>query len=307
MSTARDSTVMGYPIEHELATYSSSSTFLQSGGAAQPISTLLPIQPTKENYFLWKSLFISVLRASDMLDLAEGREQCPPQSETLAHTNWIKRDQTLLTWINSSLSVSLLASTAGFTSGRALWLHLEKLLSDHATTHVRELRNRLTNLDMRKEPHSTPEETADVRKERRYKSGVERYLETAKEIADGLEAAGSPVDDSEFVSCVLNGLTRSYEGFVASIRDRPEPLTREELQKSLLTYKPESRIPGFTFVLFLFVLTLVVCLAGGISFIFPLVLFVCVLAELIWDIILSSSKIRESAHCEYMKLHTESV
>ncbi|KAL6209110.1 hypothetical protein ACLB2K_020053 [Fragaria x ananassa] len=137
MSTARDSTVMGYPVEHELATYSSSSTFLQSGGAAQPISTLQPIHPTKENYILWKSLFISVLKASDMLDLAEGREQCPPQSETLAHTNWIKRDQTLLTWINSSLSVSLLANTADFTSGRALWLHLEKLLSDHATTHVR--------------------------------------------------------------------------------------------------------------------------------------------------------------------------
>ncbi|KAL6182528.1 hypothetical protein ACLB2K_043949 [Fragaria x ananassa] len=199
----------------------SSSTFLQPSG----VSTLMPIKLTKQNYFLWKSFFISVLRPSDMLDLAEGREQCPPQSQTLAHTNWIKRDQTLLTWINSNLSETLLGNTAEFTSGRALWLHLEKLLAENARTHVHQLRNRLRNLDQT---------------ESRYKSSLKEYLKTAKEIADGLEAAGSPVDDSEFVSSVLNGLPRSYEGFAASIMDRPEPLTREQLQESLILYEPKA-------------------------------------------------------------------
>ncbi|KAL6182331.1 hypothetical protein ACLB2K_043754 [Fragaria x ananassa] len=129
-----------------------------------------------------------------MLDLAEGREQCPPQSQTLAHANWIKRDQTLLTWINSALSVSLLGRTKEFTSGRALWLHLENLLAEDAMTYVGELRDRLRNLDVNK-----------FRTEK-------KYLETAKQIADALEEAGSPVHDSEFVSFVLNGLPDLYDG-----------------------------------------------------------------------------------------------
>ncbi|KAL6174817.1 hypothetical protein ACLB2K_051462 [Fragaria x ananassa] len=201
---------------------SSSSTSLQPPGHAHQFPSRIPIQLTKENYFLWKSLFISVLRASDMLDLAEGREQCPPQSQTLAHANWIKRDQTLLTWINSALSVSLLGRTKEFTSGRALWLHLENLLAEDAMTYVGELRDRLRNLDVNK-----------FRTEK-------KYLETAKQIADALEEAGSPVHDSEFVSFVLNGLPDLYDGFVASIMDRPEPVTREQLQEQLDRHVPGS-------------------------------------------------------------------
>ncbi|XP_040366347.1 uncharacterized protein LOC121050451 [Rosa chinensis] len=225
------------------ATDSSSSTFLQPPGvaaAAQQTSTLMPIQLTKENYLLWKSLFIPVLRASDMLNLAEGREKCPPQflteekekeGENPAYTNWIKRDQRFLTWINSSLSVSLLRYTVEITSGRALWLHLEKLLAENATTHLLQLKDRLKNLDKR---HLTAKE----------------YLERAKQIADDLEAAGSPVDDSEFVSCVLKGLPNLYDGFVASIRDRPEPVTREQLQDSLLRYTPPTIVFMLRFFIF---------------------------------------------------------
>ncbi|KAM5571919.1 hypothetical protein ABKV19_012146 [Rosa sericea] len=205
------------------ATDSSSSTFLQPPGvagvaaAAQQTSSLMPIQLTKENYLLWKSLFIHVLRASDMLNLAEGREKCPPQflteekekeGENPAYTNWIKRDQRFLTWINSSLS----------------------LLAENATTHLLQLKDRLKNLDKRC-------------------LTAKEYLERAKQIADDLEAAGSPVDDSEFVSCVLRGLPDSYDGFVASIRDRPEPVTREQLQNSLLRYTP----PTIVFMLSLFI------------------------------------------------------
>ncbi|KAL6175096.1 hypothetical protein ACLB2K_051739 [Fragaria x ananassa] len=65
----------------------------------------MPIQMTYRNYLLWKSLFDPVLEAYDMLNLAEGREQCPPQfltseeenkqgcsDENPAYISWIKRD-----------------------------------------------------------------------------------------------------------------------------------------------------------------------------------------------------------------------
>ncbi|KAK9928876.1 hypothetical protein M0R45_025994 [Rubus argutus] len=60
----------------------SSTCFLQPPrvvSASQHILVLMPIQLTKENYLLWKSLFIPILRANNMLNLAEGREPCPSQ------------------------------------------------------------------------------------------------------------------------------------------------------------------------------------------------------------------------------------
>ncbi|KAL6174822.1 hypothetical protein ACLB2K_051467 [Fragaria x ananassa] len=293
MSTTRDLTVIGYPVEDQqpkmppVTDSSSSSTSLQPPGHAHQFPSRIPIQLSKENYFLWKSLFISVLRASDMLDLAEGREQCPPQSQTLAHANWIKRDQTLLTWINSALSVSLLGRTKEFTSGRALWLHLENLLAEDAMTYVGELRDRLRNLDVNK-----------FRTEK-------KYLETAKQIADALEEAGSPVHDSEFVSFVLNGLPDLYDGFVASIMDRPEPVTREQLQEQLDRHVPGSVEIAFS-ICFFFVIAFVLCLARAISYKIPLVLFVFLVAPaVIWNFKLSSSYSRRSADSTYEKLHTE--
>ncbi|KAK9928875.1 hypothetical protein M0R45_025993 [Rubus argutus] len=65
---------------------------------------------------------------------------------------------------------------------------------------------------------------------------AEEYLELAKQMADDLEAVGSPVDDWEFVSCILEGLPSKYDDFVASIRDRPLPLTREELCDLLISF-----------------------------------------------------------------------
>jgi hypothetical protein len=233
---------------------SSSTWFLQPSrvaAASQHILVLMPIQLTKENYLLWKSLFIPILRANNMLNLAEGREPCPPQflttstqeekecgggSENPAYTNWIKRDQTFLTWINASLSVTLLRYTAECTSGRALWLHLESLLAENARSNVLELKTRLKNLDMTKPPCSF---------------SAQKYIELAKQMAEDLEAAGSLVDDSVFVSCVLEGLPSEYDDFVASIRDRPQPVTREELHDLLISYSHTIPLPIVIKIIFI--------------------------------------------------------
>lgn len=161
-----------------------------------------------------------------MLDLAEGREPCPPQflsstedskEENPAYTNWIKRDQTFLTWINATLSESLLRYAMGYTSGLALWLDLETRLAENATSRVQELKHRLINLNKT--------------------TTIGAYIQSAKQIADDLEAAGFPVDDAEYVSCILKGLPSAYDKFKASIKvDRPEPLTRETLHGLLQSY-----------------------------------------------------------------------
>ncbi|KAK9926732.1 hypothetical protein M0R45_023945 [Rubus argutus] len=208
-----------------------SSTFVQPPGAPQHVCIqLMPIQLTRHNYLLWKSLFIPILKTYDMLNLAEGIEQCPSQfltstsdgedkKEDPAYTNWIKRDQMFLTWINASLSARLLRYTRECTSGRALWLHLENLLAKNAACHVLGLKARLQNLD-----------------KRRY-CRMKDYLDSAKQIADELEAAGSPVEDCELVSSILEGLLlqpKHYDDLVASIRTRSKPVTLQELHGLLL-------------------------------------------------------------------------
>ncbi|KAK9926629.1 hypothetical protein M0R45_023845 [Rubus argutus] len=198
----------------------SSSTF-EPPGAPHHVSILMPIQLTKDNYLLWKSLFIPILKAHDMLNLAEGREQCPPRFDP-AYTNWIKRDQIFMTWINASLSASLLQYTGECTSGRTLWLHLENLLAKDATSRVLGLKARLQNLD-----------------KRRY-GKMKEYLYLAQQIADELEAAGSPVDDGELVCHILAGLVRPpkhYEDLVVYIRTRPMPVTRQQLHGLLLSHR----------------------------------------------------------------------
>lgn len=79
-------------------------------------------------------------------------------------------------------------------------------------------------------------------------------------MADDLEAVGSPVDDREFVSCVLEGLPSEYDDFVASIRDKPQPVTREELCDLLISY-------SHTIPLDIGVKIMIICLFCGFLFI----------------------------------------
>ncbi|KAL6182696.1 hypothetical protein ACLB2K_044109 [Fragaria x ananassa] len=203
---------------------SSSSTFLQP-----PAPQLMTIKLTYYNYLLWKSLFIPVLEAYDMLNLAQGKEHCPPQfltseeenSQNPAYTSWIKRDKMFLTWINASLSPNLLRHTKDCTSGKALWLHLENLLAQSAKSHVLRLKARLQNLDTRG-------------------YYIEKYFKEAGEIANELEGAGSPVDERELISHIIKGLHPPYDELVSSVMSRPRPITRQELHHLLQSH--EDRI-----------------------------------------------------------------
>lgn len=123
----------------------------------------LPVQLTMDKYISWKSFFIPILRAHDTLDLAEGREQCPPQFlssaednkkvENPAYTDWIKRDQRLLAWINANLSKTLLIRySTGCASGRALWLNSENQFAEKARARIKQLKDLLANLNKEK-PH----------------------------------------------------------------------------------------------------------------------------------------------------------
>ncbi|KAL6194613.1 hypothetical protein ACLB2K_035694 [Fragaria x ananassa] len=232
-----------------MADYSSSSPiFLQP-----PAPQLMPIQLTENNYILWKSLFIPVLKAYNMLNHAEGREQCPPQilttdedekenrRENPAYTIWIQRDQMFLTWINASLSPKLLCYTRECTSGRALWVHLEDVLSKSAEAHCCFF-SYIAVFCLGSRPASKTLNLTYWTHWKNISARLEKY------IADELEVAGSPINDRELTSCILEGLPEFYEEVVASIKNKPHPVTQKELHDLLLSHRTrknaQARVPG---------------------------------------------------------------
>ncbi|KAM1010810.1 hypothetical protein ACFX13_046987 [Malus domestica] len=192
----------------------------------QAVAELVPVYLTRTNYFLWRSSFIPILMYYDMFNMVEGLEQPPPQFlmdrrgkistvENPAYTSWIKKDRTCMTLISANLVDStLLCYTVGCASARDVWLNLEKRLAPVAKAHVLHLKARIQTLT-------------------KGRMSMEEYLEEAEDIADDLAAAGSPLDDCDFVDHVLDGLPSNYDDLATIIWARGDGVTREELHALL--------------------------------------------------------------------------
>ncbi|XP_021819538.1 uncharacterized protein LOC110761381 [Prunus avium] len=191
------------------------------------VSSLLPIKLTRDNYLLWKELFLPILQTSDFLGLINGTDSCPtqyiPNPENPLNTivnpdflYWFKKDQTCKIWIHSSLSESILPYIVGSSTSRDLWLTLEKRFAAITRSHLLQLKARLQNLKKGSLP-------------------MLDYLQLIKHTADSLSAAGAPLDPTDFIAHVLNGLPAEYDAFATSIRVRSDPVDPEELHGLLLS------------------------------------------------------------------------
>ncbi|OVA07875.1 hypothetical protein BVC80_1105g19 [Macleaya cordata] len=154
------------------------------------LANIIPIKLNNENYLTWKTLFLPVLKKYKILDLVDGSRPCPPQFLTTqdraansinpAYENWNDDDQTLLLWIHSTISDSVIPYVVGSTNSKDLWQSLEKRFSVSSSSHAIQLRTRLQEL-------------------KKGTSSIHQYLNEIKLISDSLAAAGSHVSDQELV------------------------------------------------------------------------------------------------------------
>lgn len=104
------------------------------------IHHLVPTKLNGGNYILWKSLFEPILRAHSLLGFIDGTNPCPskflPQSDGSSCTTpntkyleWIQQDQHLITWINSTLSETVLPYVVGLSTSKSIWDALSKRYS----------------------------------------------------------------------------------------------------------------------------------------------------------------------------------
>ena len=94
------------------------------------IAHLISIKLDRSNYLLWVSQFLPVLRSHDLLGIVDGIETCPTKlvknskGEDIINpefTIWNKKDQYLLSWLNATLSNSVLSTVYGLNTSRQVW------------------------------------------------------------------------------------------------------------------------------------------------------------------------------------------
>lgn len=171
------------------------------------------------NYLLWKTQIENVLNANGFLGYIDGSSVCPANqirnSEGNLVTNpdyamWKLIDRQILSCLTASLSQSTLPYVLGFDHASQVWESLAKRYNSLSKTHVHELRGKLYNL--------TKSSTMEV------------YIDTIKDCAQKLAAAGNPLRDDDLIFHTLHGLPLDFKGFKTAVRTRGvETFTFDEL------------------------------------------------------------------------------
>ncbi|KAL5712293.1 hypothetical protein ACHQM5_014482 [Ranunculus cassubicifolius] len=134
------------PTSTEISSSSSSTTSNPSTNPLhlplQNITNFIPIKLKERNFLLWKSLFLPVLRTFDLMKFIDGSSTCPPKfiqspnPGTAAtpiinpeYLTWVKTDQTLLIWLNATISEEVLPYVIGCEDSFSLWNNLETRLA----------------------------------------------------------------------------------------------------------------------------------------------------------------------------------
>ncbi|KAM1342943.1 hypothetical protein ACFX2F_007197 [Malus domestica] len=187
-----------------------------------PFSTVVNIKLDRTNYPLWLAQILPILKSRDLMGYVDGTLVCPPKNVTGAttlnpsYTAWVQQDQMILSWINGSLTASVLFVMASKRTARATWEALEQRYASTSQNRILFLRNEL--LQTKKGDLS-----------------VADYLDRMNAIADNLALAGHPVSDDELVQIVLNNLGPAFEMTVSAAQARDNPITYPTLEALLLT------------------------------------------------------------------------
>lgn len=144
-----------------------------------------------------------------------GLDGKPVPNQALA--DWYARDQTLLSWINATLSNSAFPYIVGMNSAKDAWDSLERRYGSISRSHILELKKRLQYV-------------------KKGTSTMQEYLHQIKVVADQLATCGAPVSEDDLLLYTLAGLPPVHCPFQTSIRtrSRQDPVTLEELHTLLI-------------------------------------------------------------------------
>ena len=138
---------------------------------------------------------------------------------------WKSKEKALLTFMSSTLSLSILALSVGCSSALEVWKVLENKFSSISRSHIMNIKGELHNI----------KKGVDI---------VDLYLQKTKVVKDKLLAVGVIMDDEELLHITLKGLPKEYNAFKLAIRTKSTHLSFDELS-TMLNAEEESLCDGF--------------------------------------------------------------
>ncbi|KAF6169353.1 hypothetical protein GIB67_016523 [Kingdonia uniflora] len=126
------------------------------------------------------------------------------------YVKWQQLDQSLLSWVNATLTPSVLSTVARYTTSRDVWLSLEKRYASQSRSRIMQLKNQL---------YSTKPGNLSI----------SYYLDKMNGIVDNLALAGKPVEDDDVVTIILNNVGQAFEATVNLVQAKESYIGMDDL------------------------------------------------------------------------------
>ncbi|OVA01035.1 hypothetical protein BVC80_989g24 [Macleaya cordata] len=195
----------------------SAPTQVSSSPDLNNMSHLISFKLDGTNYLLWKDQLVPILKSRKLYKYVDS-DVIPPSLTDPTYDDWECVDQTLLSWINATLTEAVFSEVHGLPTSRAVWEFLEaKYASQHA---ARAIQLRL-----------------DLQQIQRGNQSINEYLLKIKRISDALNSSSSPVPEVDLIFNTLRGLGPDYAAFYAAITTQPTLPSFVHLQSLLLQYE----------------------------------------------------------------------
>ena len=220
--------LVGYPNFFKMA------SFPPTPSTASPFLNSLAKKLDDTNYLFWRQQIEPIIKAHK-LQWFVVNPVIPPQylSETdcqdgkvnPAFEAWEVHDQMLLTWLQSTLSKSVLSRVIGSTHSYQVWDKIHEYFHLQTKAHTRQLRTdlRTTSLDGKT---------------------MREFLSQIKTIADEIAGVGNPIPLEEHVDAILEGLSQDYASVISVMESKFTTPPVAEVEALLLAH--ESRLARFT-------------------------------------------------------------
>ncbi|KAK2449415.1 hypothetical protein QL285_008613 [Trifolium repens] len=184
----------------------------------------LTIKLDEKNFLLWNQQVEGVITAHDLhrfilnpqipLQYASVEDRIDGKS-TEEYRKWIFKDQSLFTWLLSTLSDSVLPRVLGCKHAFQVWDKIHKYFNSVLKARARQLRSELKNT-------------------KKASRSISEYLLRIKSLVNSLIAVGDNVTEQEQIDAILDGLPEDFNSFVMMMYSKTDTFAVEDLEALLL-------------------------------------------------------------------------
>ncbi|WJX96151.1 hypothetical protein P8452_77393 [Trifolium repens] len=184
----------------------------------------LTIKLDEKNFLLWNQQINGVITAHNLHRFVVNPE-IPLQYASVAdrlegknsdeYQKWLFKDQTLFTWLLSTISDSVLPRVLNCKHSYEVWDTIHTYFNSVLKSRARQLRSELKNT-------------------KKLARSVSEYLLRIKSIVNSLIAVGDTVSEQEQVDSILEGLPEDFNSFVMMVYSRFEIPKVEDVEALLL-------------------------------------------------------------------------